>query len=234
LVASLEALLAVAMRNCIFFVLLLAAAPVHADNRSVARDAYQEGTRLYDVGDFNDALTAFKKAYLNYEEPTFLFNMAQCYRQLGQKQEAVRMYRSYLRKVDDAPNRAEVSRIIASLESAIEQERATRSFPPQDTLSPNGHAPATGEAPAAQTSAATDNATTDNAGTKAASASTSGATASTTQDRPRPLYKRWWLWTAVGGAVAIGLGVGLGVGLTRNHFDTTLSGFGKSALEVRF
>ena len=29
-----------------------------------------------------------------------------------------------------------------------------------------------------------------------------------------PLYKKWWLWTAVG-AAAIGLGAGLGVGLTR-------------------
>jgi tetratricopeptide (TPR) repeat protein len=30
----------------------------------------------------------------------------------------------------------------------------------------------------------------------------------------RPLYRRWWLWTAVGGAVAVGLGVGLALGLT--------------------
>jgi tetratricopeptide (TPR) repeat protein len=28
-----------------------------------------------------------------------------------------------------------------------------------------------------------------------------------------PVYKKWWLWTTVGGAVAVGLGVGLGVGL---------------------
>ena len=32
--------------------------------------------------------------------------------------------------------------------------------------------------------------------------------------RPRPLYKRWWLWTAVG-AVAAGAAAGLAVGLTR-------------------
>jgi hypothetical protein len=29
------------------------------------------------------------------------------------------------------------------------------------------------------------------------------------------VYKKWWLWTIVGGAVvAVGLGVGLGVGLS--------------------
>ena len=32
---------------------------------------------------------------------------------------------------------------------------------------------------------------------------------------PRPLYKRWWLWTAVTGTVVAAVGIGLGVGLTR-------------------
>ena len=31
----------------------------------------------------------------------------------------------------------------------------------------------------------------------------------------KPLYRRWWLWTAVAGVVVVGVGVGLGVGLTR-------------------
>jgi tetratricopeptide (TPR) repeat protein len=33
--------------------------------------------------------------------------------------------------------------------------------------------------------------------------------------RPTPLYKKWWLWTAVAGVVVVGAGIGLGVGLTR-------------------
>jgi len=32
---------------------------------------------------------------------------------------------------------------------------------------------------------------------------------------PKPVYKRWWLWTTVGGAVVVGVAVGLGVGLTQ-------------------
>ena len=31
-----------------------------------------------------------------------------------------------------------------------------------------------------------------------------------------PVYKQWWLWTAVGGALAVGVGVGLGVGLSQS------------------
>lgn len=30
-----------------------------------------------------------------------------------------------------------------------------------------------------------------------------------------PLYKKWWLWTAVGGVVVVGAGVGLAVGFSR-------------------
>ncbi len=32
-----------------------------------------------------------------------------------------------------------------------------------------------------------------------------------------PIYKKWWLWTAVGGVVAASVAVGLGVGLTRDE-----------------
>ena len=33
-------------------------------------------------------------------------------------------------------------------------------------------------------------------------------------EKKTPIYERWWLWTAVGGVVAVGLGVGLGIGLS--------------------
>jgi tetratricopeptide (TPR) repeat protein len=37
----------------------------------------------------------------------------------------------------------------------------------------------------------------------------------------RPLHRRWWLWTIVGGAAGVAaLGVGLGVGLHRPGFST--------------
>src|SRR5689334_6368244 len=52
---------------------------------------------------------------------------------------------------------------------------------------------------------------------------TTGAETPTAATRPKPLYKRWWLWTTVGVASAA-LAVGLGVGLTAggSHFSSTL------------
>jgi tetratricopeptide (TPR) repeat protein len=52
-----------------------------------------------------------------------------------------------------------------------------------------------------------------------------------------PLYKKWWLWTIVGVAVAggVALGVGLGVASQRSHFESTIPDLGPSAaLRVRF
>jgi tetratricopeptide (TPR) repeat protein len=73
------------------------------DNKAAARDSYREGTRQYDLGDYQKALELFKRAYLLFEEPSILFNSAQCERQLKHPEEAVKLYKSYLRKVPTPP-----------------------------------------------------------------------------------------------------------------------------------
>jgi tetratricopeptide (TPR) repeat protein len=231
------------MRLSPVFILVLLSQSVFAENKSVARDAYREGTRLYDVGEYKQALEAFKKAYLNYEEPTFLFNMAQCFRQLGDKPEAIRMYKSYLRKMENAPNRGDVKAIVATLESAIEQERATRSVPPQGTMGPPGTTPPEGPPPPEQPPTPPPQQPPPPQTTTTTTQSTTTASTSTTSsEAPTPIYKKWWLWTVVG-VVVVGVAVGAGVGVAyHNSFDTTLSSFNKSSgllvntpsLQVRF
>lgn len=44
---------------------------------------------------------------------------------------------------------------------------------------------------------------------------------------PTPVYKKWWLWTIVGGAAGIALGVGLGVGLATRRPDLTGAGIAR-------
>jgi tetratricopeptide (TPR) repeat protein len=113
---------------------LVLPAPAHAD-RDKAKAEYAEAVRRYDLNEFRAALLHFKQAYLEYEEPSFLFNIAQCHRQLGDKQQAVLFYRSYLRKVPDAPNADEVHRLISSLEAASAQEQVSAP-PPTVTSAP--------------------------------------------------------------------------------------------------
>ena len=105
-----------------------------ADNKEAAKQAYTEGKRQYDLGEYGAALDDFKKAYLNYEEPVFLFNIAQCYRALGDRPAAVRTYRAFLRNWPKAPNREQVERIVSELEVAIAQDATAKATPPPDTL----------------------------------------------------------------------------------------------------
>ncbi len=240
----------------------LAAGGAHADNKEAARASYIEGTRLYDLADFNAALEAFKKAYLNYEEPAFLFNIAQCYRSLGNKPEAVRFYRTFLRKVPQAPNRDEVLKIIANLEQQIAQDHASRVEPPTGMLPP---ATKPGEKPMAERIEKP-------AGERVAverpverqpvverpverpivvehpverpivvehpvvERPVEVAPIDTAPQRT-PVYRRWWLWTIVAAVVVVGVAVGVGVALSSSpaKFSPTLGEIGPGrALTVHF
>ncbi len=201
-------------RFSILVAALLVSSAAIGDNKDVARDAYRDGTRLYDLADFAGALEAFKRAYFNYEEPAFLFNIAQCYRQLGNGAEAMRFYKTYLRKVPDAANAEDVRRIIRTLEQSkpAASPRPSSSAPPAAPA----NAPASTSAPPPLTPVA------DEPHPAAAALSRDAATlTATAPPRHVPAYKRWWVWTAVGVVVA-GAATGLALGLTQGSHEQTL------------
>jgi tetratricopeptide (TPR) repeat protein len=198
--------------------LVVVASPLRAgagDDKVAAKEALREGMRQYEIGDFTSALAAFKRAYLNYEEPAFLYNIAQCERLLGQKSEALREYKMYLHKVPAASNRVEVQKIVADLQAALAVEKQAQEAPPQGPMEPR---PELTRAPSP--------------------APVVLVAAPPLVVAPplveKPVYKKWWLWTVVGVAVAgAGVGVGLGLGLkASNH--TTLPNIGPSSQAVRF
>src|SRR6266498_5895572 len=85
-------------------------------DKTQAKVLFREATQHYKLREFDAALEAFKGAYRNFEDPVFLYNIAQCHRQLGHKEEAIRFYRTYLHDVPDSPNEAEVRAVMATLE----------------------------------------------------------------------------------------------------------------------
>jgi len=188
---------ALAIVVCTLIAHAAVAAPVTASDKEQAKAAYQKGITHFNLNEYSEALTSFKEAYRHYPDPVFLFNIAQCHRLLGNKQEAVRSYRSYLRTDPQASNAAEVEQIIAGLERALKEEQSAVHRPPQgplltgkDTPPPEPAIAKPAEQPVSVVSAAP-------------------------AKRDKPVYKKWWLWAAVGGVVAVGLGVGLGVGLSQ-------------------
>src|SRR2546425_1021369 len=92
--------------------LLTAGALAHADV-SKARDLFQRATRAYNLQKFEQSLELFQQAYEEKDDPVFLFNIAQCQRQLGQYDAAARSYRAYLSQAPNASNRSDVVARIA-------------------------------------------------------------------------------------------------------------------------
>lgn len=200
----------------VMLALVLGLGAARADDKEAAREAYKAGSRYFEIGDYKSALDRFKEAYLSFEDAAILFNIAQCQRLLGQKQEALRSYRIYLQKQPDGPNHAEIENIVATLEEAIRKDEAAATMPPTGVESARGGA--------TQGSAAEPPGTAPPPGTPPppaattpppAAAANAGAPAEAPRDRT-PLYKKWWLWAAVGGVVVVGVAVGVGVGVAAN------------------
>jgi tetratricopeptide (TPR) repeat protein len=182
--------------------IILLVSLAHADtNKDQARAFFRSATQHYDLSEFAEALHDFKEAYRNYEEPTFLFNIAQCHRLLGQKEPAVRFYKVYLSKVPNAVNKAEVRDLIAKLELAIADERKAQATPPHGTIQSKLPPPEPSPMPVAS---------------PAPSLAVVVAPApSPAPKADKPVYKKWWLWTAVVVVVGAGVGIGLGLGLSQ-------------------
>src|SRR5262249_54432332 len=88
--------------------LVLFSGVAKADQVSEARDHYERGTTLYDLGKYIDAAHEYEAAFNLKSDAALLFNLGQAYRLGGDIASAVRAYRAYLRRLPDAPNRNEV------------------------------------------------------------------------------------------------------------------------------
>jgi len=92
-------------------------------DKATAREAYKEGQQLFVAKHYADALFSFKRGQAAYDDPIFLFNIAQCHRLLGNKQEAVKNYRAFLQRVPEPPNLGEIQGWLAKLDAQIEREK---------------------------------------------------------------------------------------------------------------
>lgn len=159
------------------------------EGREKARALYESGTAHYNLAEYKEALEDFKGAYRNFREPTFLFNIAQCERQLHDYAAAAAHYRAYRRETPEAPNRPEVDQLI----SEMDRQAAAQPAPEPPTAPVLTPAPAPEPVP-----------------------TTSVVTAS--PPPKQPLTHKAWFWATVGGAVVVvGGAVALGVVFGTQH-----------------
>jgi len=89
-----------------------------------AKALFAEGNEHYNLGELAPALDRYKLAYRVKPLPAFQFNIAQCYRKLGQYKDAVTMYQAYLVGVPNADNKAMVDSLIAESKKALSEQNA--------------------------------------------------------------------------------------------------------------
>jgi tetratricopeptide (TPR) repeat protein len=91
-----------------------------------ARRHFERGEKLYALTRFSEALDEYQKAFEARPLPDFLFNIGQCYRNLGDYDSAIFSYRKYLTAAPDAPNRAQVEQLIEELQAKKDQSDTRR------------------------------------------------------------------------------------------------------------
>jgi len=95
-----------------------------------ARAHFQQGDTYFKLDKYAPALQEFEQAYLAKQDPSFLYNIAQCHRLMGNRVEAIRFYKRYINDAATAPNRPVAEKHIHELEAAIEAEQLTGARPP--------------------------------------------------------------------------------------------------------
>jgi tetratricopeptide (TPR) repeat protein len=99
-----------------------------ADDPAVreAKRHFDRGEKLYALTKFSEALDEYQKAFDAKPIPAFLFNIGQCYRNLGDYDAAIFSYRKYLKLAPDAANREQVEQLIGDLETKKDEQNTER------------------------------------------------------------------------------------------------------------
>jgi hypothetical protein len=198
--------------------------------KAEAKAHYDQGNVHFNLDEWPQAIEEFKAAYRVFPDATFLYNIAQCHRKMGNVTEALSFYKKYLRERPEAPNRAEVEKRIEELEASKAARPAPAVVPPpvsplpaattpppvapapvaqpEPTVQPTAAAPAAQPAPSPEPSVPG----LGSAAPPVAASTPAGVDVSATAPAAEPpasgsIFKKWWFWTAVGVAVAAG-GVG--------------------------
>ena len=113
--------------------LTFAAAPAHAEDAEKARQLFQQGSKYYDLGQFDKAIEAWQQGYDQKPDPGFLYNIAQAYRQ---KQDAAEGDLLLQGLPAELAQGAQPSRGRAEDRGAAEAARRRAAPPPANTPTP--------------------------------------------------------------------------------------------------
>jgi tetratricopeptide (TPR) repeat protein len=202
-----------------------------AEDDKEARRLFQKAELSFNLGKFEEALGDYQAAYQAKPLTGFLFNIAQCYRNLGNWERARFFYRRYLTLEPRSPNRHRVEDLVSEMTDRLDKQQAAAAAAAPTTTAPPSSA---GETPAVAAPSsvapppaavlplpapkALPSAEPTSSSDVAATLVTSPAAA----PEPAPVYKRWWFWTGVGVVVAGGVAAAFVLGRPMTRTPGTL------------
>jgi tetratricopeptide (TPR) repeat protein len=102
------------------------AAAQGAGNETAAREAFERGRVFYDSGEFTQAAESFEQAHRLSGRDALLYNVYLAHRDANQPEQAAAALRSYLEKVPNIENRAQLESRLHALEQGLERDRKER------------------------------------------------------------------------------------------------------------
>lgn len=174
---------------------LLLGAPAHAESSEPARVVrgkaqssfarrYEAAMKLYEQGHLSEAIDEFQAAFELEQKPRLLYNMARAHFRLGHAEETLSLQQKFLQLEPNPP--AEIKQ---QAEEDIVKSRGMIRIAEQLRVD------------------ATERKKEQAASNQPGLVSADPQPHSDRVAGPTPLYKRWWLWTAVGGGLAVVAGV---------------------------
>ena len=227
------------------------------DRKEDAHLASERGDRAFSKADYDKALAEYQTSYAKYAKPYLLFRIGECQRLLKHSSDAFKSYSAYVAKTKQGADRKKAQKYMAELAPTAASGSSTQ--PPVEAR-PVVQA-ADPEAPPMTAEELAKKRIEDEKRAKKLKAAEPVITTKTAprtevlppgydavnllpdpediareKAKPKPLYKKWWLWTAVGGVVVVGVavGVGLAFGLPKFTSELPIGGPGASALKVAF
>ncbi len=199
-------------------------------DKNAARAEWRDGNVAYNLGHFDDAANHYEAAYKLVQDPAFLFNIAQSYRMGGKLDQALDLYRAFLRTTSvDTPNRDTAEKFVQEIKRKLEEKKEAAPIAPPEAVPAKEPSPAPlpmptpaavatpAEAPAAGPSSAKPlpvapiaapipSPASPPPASPATSARTDLVSPAPTQEPPSPAtWKKWAAWAGVG--VTAGLGI---------------------------
>jgi tetratricopeptide (TPR) repeat protein len=163
-----------------------------------AKEIFEKAQEHFRLREFADTIPLLKEAYRLYPSSLFLYNLAQCHLELKQYEEAVSYFENFIEVDPKSKNRPQAEKYLKQsregLAVAQEQKRVEEEAKrEQERLQKMIELEKQKQnQPVAVV------------------------------DKGKPVYTKWWFWTAIGGVAVAGTGTAVGVSIAKSIPNTDL------------